>query len=84
MGSGGIAPPFLTSELDGDELSASRPGCFTPGERASGTHWIEGWVGPRVGLDTVKEIKPLVPARNRIPAVQPVAQRYTDCATPAH
>jgi hypothetical protein len=29
-GSRAIAPPFLTMELDGDELSASCPGCFTP------------------------------------------------------
>jgi hypothetical protein len=37
----------LTSALDGGEWSASRPGRFTPGERAPGTHWIGGWVGPR-------------------------------------
>jgi hypothetical protein len=37
----------LTSALDGGEWSASRPGRFTPRERASGTHWIGGWVGPR-------------------------------------
>lgn len=29
---------FLTSVFDGDELSASRPGRFTPEERAAGTH----------------------------------------------
>jgi hypothetical protein len=34
----------LTSALDGGEWSASRPGRFTPRERAPGTHWIEGWV----------------------------------------
>jgi hypothetical protein len=33
-GSGGIAPPFLTSTLDGDEWSASRPCRFTLRERA--------------------------------------------------
>jgi hypothetical protein len=39
---------FSTSELDGGEWSASRPGrAFTPG-----THWTGGWVGPRAGLDT--------------------------------
>jgi hypothetical protein len=31
-GSGGIAPPFLTSGLGGGEWSTSRPGRFTPGE----------------------------------------------------
>jgi hypothetical protein len=34
QGSGSIAPPFLTSALDKGELSASRLGCFTPGEIA--------------------------------------------------
>jgi hypothetical protein len=38
----------LTSALDGGEWSASRSGRFTPRERASGTHWIGGWVGPGV------------------------------------
>jgi hypothetical protein len=50
-GSRGIAPPFLPSALDGGEWSASRPCRFTPGERAPGTHWIGGWVGPGAGLD---------------------------------
>jgi hypothetical protein len=35
----------LTSALDGGEWSPSRPGRFTPRERAPGTHWIGGWVG---------------------------------------
>jgi hypothetical protein len=34
--------------------SASRPGRFTPGERAPGTHWIGDGVGPRNGLDDMK------------------------------
>jgi hypothetical protein len=34
MGSGGIAPPFLESALDGGEWSASRPYRFTPFETA--------------------------------------------------
>jgi hypothetical protein len=38
---------FLISALDGGDWSASHPGRFTPGERAPGTHWIEGWVGLR-------------------------------------
>jgi hypothetical protein len=32
----------LSSALDGGEWSASRPGRFTPRERAPGTHWIRG------------------------------------------
>jgi hypothetical protein len=38
---------YLTSALDGGDWSASRPGRFTPRERAPGTHWIGGWVSPR-------------------------------------
>jgi hypothetical protein len=48
---------FLTSTLAGGEWSASRPGRFTPGERAPGTHWIGGWVDPRAGLEDVEERK---------------------------
>jgi hypothetical protein len=53
-GSGGIAPSFLTSVLDGDERSASLPDCFNHGEIATGTHWIGAWVDPRAGLDIVE------------------------------
>jgi hypothetical protein len=45
---------FLTSALVGVELSDSRPGRFTSGERAAGTHWFEGWVGPRTGVNDVE------------------------------
>jgi hypothetical protein len=41
---------FLTSALILSEWSASRPGRFTPGDRAPGTHLIGGWLGPRAGL----------------------------------
>jgi hypothetical protein len=58
-GSGGIAPHFLVTVLDGGELSASRPGHFAPRERAHGTHWIGGWVGPGAGLDAVEKRKML-------------------------
>jgi len=34
LGSGGALHAFLTSALDGGERSASRPGRFTPRERA--------------------------------------------------
>jgi hypothetical protein len=35
----------------------SRRGRFTPGERASGTHWIGGWVDLRAGLDDLEKRK---------------------------
>jgi len=44
---------FSTSALDGGEWSASFSSCFTPRESNSGTHWIEGWVGPRFNLKAV-------------------------------
>jgi hypothetical protein len=50
-----------------------------PRGTASGSHWIRGWVGPRVALDT-EEGKNLTPDGNRTPAVQPAARRYTDWA----
>jgi hypothetical protein len=56
-GSGGIDPRFLTSALDGGEWSASRPCRFTSGERAPGTYWVGGWVGPRAAFDSVEKRK---------------------------
>jgi hypothetical protein len=71
---------FLTSALAGGELSTSRPGRFTPGERGPGNHWIGGWVGPRVGLDDVEKRKFLtLPGfKLHLSVVHPVASRYTD------
>jgi hypothetical protein len=71
----------LTSALDGGEWSTSCPGCFTPRERASGTHWIGGWVGPRVILDAVAKRKipsPHEELNSRTPIIQPISQHYTD------
>jgi hypothetical protein len=67
-----------TSALDGGEWSASSPGRFSPRERATGTHWIGGWVGPRAVLDAVVKRKIPSPCRDsNPPIIQPVAQRYT-------
>jgi hypothetical protein len=46
---------FLTSALVRGEWSTSRPGRFTPGERAPGTHWIGGWVDHRASLQEVEK-----------------------------
>jgi hypothetical protein len=48
---------FLTSALAGGEWSTSRPGRFTPGERAPGTHWRGGWMDLRAGLDDLEKRK---------------------------
>jgi len=34
----------LTLAIDGGEWSASGPSCFTPRERAPGTHWKRGTI----------------------------------------
>jgi hypothetical protein len=52
-GGGGIDPRILDLGAEGGEWSASHLVCFTPRERAPSTHWIEGWMGPRAGLDAV-------------------------------
>jgi hypothetical protein len=83
MGSGCTDHVFLTTALVGSEWSASRPGRFTPGERAP--RRIGGcWVGPRAGLDITEKRKFLTLPGLELPsAVQPVASRYTDYAIPA-
>jgi hypothetical protein len=48
---------LLTSVLVGGERSPSRPGRFTPGERAPDIHWKGGFVGPRTNLDDVQKGK---------------------------
>jgi len=40
---------------------------FTPRERDPGTHWIGGWVGLRVGMDTVVRRKITSPYRDSKP-----------------
>jgi len=54
---GGICtvPCTPISALEGGEWSASRPGRFTPGERAPSTHWLGGWLGPRSSLKAVEK-----------------------------
>jgi hypothetical protein len=80
-GSGGRTPSFLTSALDGGEWSASRPCCFTPGEKAPGTDWIGGWVDTRAGLNAVEkslpsqESKPSHPAHS--PSLYPLSYLYS-------
>jgi hypothetical protein len=66
-GDGGTNPPVLTAALDVDEWSASRPTRIFPGKRASGTHWIGGWVCPRADLDAMEK---------RTSAVQSAVRRY--------
>jgi hypothetical protein len=45
---------LLTLALVAVDWSASRPGRFTPGERAPGTHRMRVWVDPRASLDDME------------------------------
>jgi hypothetical protein len=75
---------LLTSALAGGEWSSSRPGSFIPWKRAPGTHWIEGWVDTRAGLDDVEKILDPTGTQNPNPSVvQPVVSRHTYCPIPA-
>jgi hypothetical protein len=56
-GNASIAPLFMTSALDGVEWSTSSPDRFNPGVRSPDAHWIEDWVGPRIGKDAVESTK---------------------------
>jgi hypothetical protein len=71
---------FLTSAVDGGKCSASRPGYFTPRERAPVTHWIGGWVGPRAGLDVVVKRKSPSPFRDSNPPKYKVKQKLITCS----
>jgi len=42
----------------GGERSASRPGRFIPGQRATDTHLIQSWLDPRAGLEAVIRANP--------------------------
>jgi hypothetical protein len=76
-GSGGIAPPCLTSVLDGGEWSASRLCRFTPGGKSPRYPLYMRLGGPQsrsglCGEDTNVSVPGIEPA------VQPVTRRYTD------
>jgi hypothetical protein len=83
FGSRCIDPHILMLALLGGEWSASRTGSFTPRERGPDTLWIGGCVGLRAGLDDVEKRKFLTLLGLKFrphPVVQPIANRYTDCA----
>ena len=73
---------LLTSALGGDGLSKPRPGRFTP-ERIPGTHGIEALIGLQNRSGWIWRSENLLPTPGFEPrTVQPVANRYTDYATP--
>jgi hypothetical protein len=56
---------FTIPALNGGELSVSRPGRFTPGDRAPVTDWIGSWLGPIAGLDAEECRTIFAPSENQ-------------------
>jgi hypothetical protein len=53
-----------------------------PPQKRPGTHFIADWVGPRASQDWCEKSRP---KQDSIPRLfSPMANRYTDCAIPAH
>jgi hypothetical protein len=71
----------LTSNTSWRCWSALLPGPGTHGERAPGTHWIGGWVGPRAGLEAVEKRTFLVlrDSNSDCSAFHPVAKACCIC-----
>jgi hypothetical protein len=64
------------------------PAALAPGERAPGTHSIEGWMGTRLGLDDVEKRKfftlpelELRPHGRRTRSQSLYRLRYPGCST---
>jgi hypothetical protein len=80
-GSESIAPRILDLDTRWRSVVSFTPRPLYPQGKATGTHWIGGWMGPRTGLDAVANRKIPSPHRESNPRtqiVQPVAQLYTD------
>jgi hypothetical protein len=58
--SGCIDPCFLELGTSWRWVVSFTPQPLYPRERATGTHWIGGWVGPRTGLDDMEKRKFLI------------------------
>jgi hypothetical protein len=54
LGSGCIDPRFLDLGTSWSTVINFTPGQLYPVERAPGSNWIGGWMGPRTGLDDLK------------------------------
>jgi hypothetical protein len=86
FGGGGMysSYSFLTSALDGGELSASRPGRALPPGKGPPVPIEQkaGWDPEPVWTQGLEE-KSSTPVKDRPPIVQPVVRHYTDWTTPA-
>jgi hypothetical protein len=53
--SGGKTSLSFSSVLDLGQWSASLPSRFASGANNPGTGWVEGWMDPRAGVDSVEK-----------------------------
>jgi hypothetical protein len=84
MGSGGIAPPLLTSALHVGELSASCPGRFTSKKGPLFRYALDRRpCGPQSRAGGYGENKFHAPAGVGTLAIQPITRRYIEWAIPA-
>jgi hypothetical protein len=67
---------FIYLQLGTGWWSASRLCHFTLGETDPSTHWIGGWVGPRAGLDAVKNREILLPPQAKISQTYKTSNNY--------
>jgi hypothetical protein len=82
-GSGGMAPPLLTSALDGGKWSALSPGRFTPGEEAPVRIEYDAECYPEPVWTLYSREKSISLAGNRNPTVQPVVVAiFTELSDP--
>jgi hypothetical protein len=59
--------PLILNPCTSWRWSAVRPGCLTPRKWATSTHYTEGFLGPRAGLDTLEKTKNLL----LLPRIEP-------------
>jgi hypothetical protein len=78
-GGGNIAPPFLTSALDGGEWSASHPTRLPPGKKSPIASGYDDGRTPAL-VWTLWRRENLLPLPGT-PTAVPVALRYTDYVT---
>jgi hypothetical protein len=71
---------FTTSATDGWKVISLTPRPLPPRERAPGTNWIGGWVGPRVDVD-VLEKSLTTPPQSKPGSPSPLSNHYIDYAT---
>jgi hypothetical protein len=67
---------FLILALDGVSVQRHAPATLYHQERVPGTHWTEGWVGLRAGLDTEEKVLCLCPVCSDLATPDPHHYKY--------